>query len=211
MKTNQIRELQALTRGFPATDGAGVKLTRMIGTSELKALDPFLLLDYFESDQVSDYIGGFPDHPHRGFETVTYLLAGRMHHKDSTGHEGIIEAGGVQWMTASKGIIHSEMPEQEEGLLQGFQLWINLPARTKMQAPAYLEFNPQDIDVEQLDNGTEVRVIAGATCRGMRGPVIHHALDPVFLDVLLPKGQYFKQPVDRDSNAFIYLITLLSG
>jgi redox-sensitive bicupin YhaK (pirin superfamily) len=134
---SQIRELQTLTSGLPATDGAGVKMTRVIGTPELNMLDPFLLLDAFETDQAEDYIGGFPDHPHRGFETVTYLLAGRMRHKDSAGHEGVIEAGGVQWMTAGKGIVHSEMPEQENGLLQGFQLWINLPAREKMQAPAY--------------------------------------------------------------------------
>ena len=127
------RELAATTSGMRTTDGAGVKMTRIIGTGELNTLDPFLLLDAFESDQPDDYIGGFPSHPHRGFETVTYLLAGRMRHKDSAGNEGVIEPGGVQWMTAGRGIIHSEMPEQENGLLMGFQLWVNLPAAAGSQ------------------------------------------------------------------------------
>ena len=134
------REVVRLSQGQRATDGAGVKLTRIIGTPQLNMLDPFLLLDAFESDRPEDYIGGFPSHPHRGFETVTYLLAGRMRHKDSAGNEGVIEPGGVQWMTAGKGIVHSEMPEQVDGLLMGFQLWVNLPASAKMSEPAYQEF-----------------------------------------------------------------------
>ena len=201
-----IRELQSLTSGIATSDGDGVKMTRIIGSPELNMLDPFLLFDAFESEQANDYIGGFPDHPHRGFETVTYLLAGRMRHKDSAGHEGVIEAGGVQWMTAGKGIIHSEMPEQEDGLLQGFQLWINLPAKQKMQAPAYQEFSVDDIAVERLANGTEIRVIAGTSNNGTTGPVINHWVNPIYMDVTLPKDQKFEQTVNRDDNVFIYVI-----
>ena len=202
----QTRELQALTSGLPVTDGDGVKMTRIIGTPELNMLDPFLLLDAFETNQAQDYIGGFPDHPHRGFETVTYLLAGRMRHKDSAGHEGVIEAGGVQWMTAGKGIIHSEMPEQADGLLQGFQLWINLPASEKMQIPAYQKFPVNKIAVEHLDNGAEVRVIAGSTNNGTTGPVINQYVNPIYMDVLLPKGQLFEQAVGADDNVFIFVV-----
>lgn len=204
--SSKIRELQTLSSGIPTTDGDGVKMTRMIGTPELNMLDPFLLLDVFETDQASDYIGGFPDHPHRGFETVTYLLAGRMRHKDNAGHEGIIEAGGVQWMTAGKGIIHSEMPEQEDGLLQGFQLWINLPAKAKMQAPAYQEFPAKDIAAEHLANGTEIRVIAGSTNNGISGPVINHYVNPIYMDISLPRNQAFKQTVNADDNVFIFVL-----
>ncbi len=160
---HKTRELLSTTTGQPASDGAGVKLTRIIGTQALNVLDPFLLLDAFESDRPDDYIGGFPSHPHRGFETVTYLLAGRMRHKDSAGNEGVIEPGGVQWMTAGKGIVHSEMPEQEDGLLMGFQLWVNLPASAKMSNPAYQEFPPADVPLEKRANGTTVRVISGTT------------------------------------------------
>lgn len=203
----QIRELQRITSGLPVSDGDGVKMTRVIGTPELNMLDPFLLLDAFESDQAQDYIGGFPDHPHRGFETVTYLLAGRMRHKDSVGHEGVIEAGGVQWMTAGKGIIHSEMPEQENGLLQGFQLWINLPASEKMKPPAYQEFPVNKIAVEHLFNGGEVRVIAGSTDNGTTGPVVNRFVKPVYLDVSLPEGKVFQQTVDASDNVFIFVIS----
>ncbi len=202
----QIRELRAVITGLPTSDGDGVKMTRMIGTPELNMLDPFLLFDVFESDQVNDYIGGFPDHPHRGFETVTYLLSGRMRHKDSSGHEGVIESGGIQWMTAGKGIIHSEMPEQEQGLLQGFQLWINLPAKDKMQAPAYQEFPANEIAVEHLDNGTEIRVIAGETNYDTKGPVVNTTVNPVYMDVSLPPDQVFEQSVKTDDHAFIFII-----
>ncbi len=204
--TRHIRELRSITPGIPTSDGDAVKMTRIIGTTALNLLDPFLLFDVFESNQASDYIGGFPDHPHRGFETVTYLLAGCMRHKDSAGHQGVIEAGGVQWMTAGKGIIHSEMPEQQEGLLQGFQLWINLPARAKMQAPAYQEFPAKEIAVEHLDNGAEIRVIAGTTNLGTTGPVRNHTVDPIYMDVSLPKDQRFEQSVNNEANAFIYVI-----
>lgn len=202
----QIRELTSITSGLPTTDGDGVKMTRLIGTPELNMLDPFLLLDAFESDQPQDYIGGFPSHPHRGFETVTYLLAGRMRHKDSAGHEGVIEAGGVQWMTAAKGIVHSEMPEQENGLLQGFQLWLNLPKSEKMNDPAYQEFSVNDIPVDRLENGSEIRVISGQTNQGTKGPVINNYVNPIYMDITLPAGQQFEQTLNSSDNAFIYVI-----
>lgn len=207
------RELLTTTTGMPATDGAGVKMTRVIGTQALNFLDPFLLLDAFESDRPDDYIGGFPSHPHRGFETVTYLLAGRMRHKDSAGNEGVIEPGGVQWMTAGRGIVHSEMPEQEDGLLMGFQLWVNLPASAKMTAPAYQEFPPANVPLEQRDNGTAIRVISGLTEEGTRGPVQNTYVDPVYMDISLPAGETFEQAVSTTSNAFIFVIegTLVVG
>ena len=199
------RAVVATTPGMPATDGDGVKMTRVIGTQELNMLDPFLLLDAFESDQPRDYIGGFPSHPHRGFETVTYLLAGRMRHKDSAGNEGVIEPGGVQWMTAGKGIVHSEMPEQEDGLLMGFQLWVNLPAAAKMSEPAYQEFPPSETPLERRDNGTEIRVIAGTTSEGTTGVVKNELVHPTYLDVTLPAGQMFNQDVDATDNAFLFV------
>lgn len=202
----QIRELRTIITGLPTTDGDGVKMTRMIGSPELNMLDPFLLFDVFESDQANDYIGGFPDHPHRGFVTVTYLLSGRMRHKDSAGHEGVIEPGGIQWMTAGKGIIHSEMPEQEQGLLQGFQLWINLPAKDKMQVPVYQEFPANEIAVENLDNGAEIRVIAGITNNGTAGPVTKTTVNPIYMDISLPKEQVFEQTVNTDDHVFIFII-----
>ena len=189
--------------GRPASDGAGVRLTRVIGTPELGHLDPFLLLDEFRSDRPQNYIGGFPDHPHRGFETVTYMLAGRMRHRDSTGHGGVIVAGGVQWMTAGRGIIHSEMPEQEDGLLWGFQLWLNLPAAEKMKAPAYQEFT--DVAEEALDGGGAVRVIAGRTGRGTEGPVGGITTDPLFLDVTLRAGAPFEEAIPAAANGFVYV------
>lgn len=203
---NKIRELKSVSSGLATTDGDGVKMTRMIGTPELNVLDPFLLLDAFESEEAQDYIGGFPAHPHRGFETVTYLLAGRMRHKDNVGHEGVIEAGGVQWMTAGRGIVHSEMPEQQDGLLRGFQLWVNLPASHKMQEPAYQEFPAEQINVEQLGNGGSIRVIAGSTDAGTQGPVLNKHVDPIYMDVSLPAGQMFEQKVRHDDNAFIFVI-----
>jgi redox-sensitive bicupin YhaK (pirin superfamily) len=169
-------------------------------------LDPFLLLDSFETEKPEDYIGGFPAHPHRGFETVTYLLEGRMRHKDNAGNEGVIEPGGVQWMTAGSGIVHSEIPEQERGLLHGFQLWVNLPARAKMTAPAYQEFPAEQITREQLGNGGEVRVISGKTNQGTVGPIVYFYVSPIFLLVFLSEGQVFEQAVADDANAFVYVI-----
>jgi len=205
-KQAAIREVVATTPGVPATDGDGVRMTRVIGSPELNMLDPFLLLDAFESDQPQDYIGGFPSHPHRGFETVTYLLAGRMRHKDNAGNEGVIEPGGVQWMTAGKGIIHSEMPEQENGLLMGFQLWVNLPAKAKMSEPGYQEYPPAETPLEVRENGTEVRVIAGTTSEGTIGVVKNEFVYPTYLDVSLPAGQSFTQTVNVSDNTFLFVI-----
>lgn len=192
--------------GVETSDGDGVKLTRIIGTQELDVLDPFLLLDCFESHDASDYIGGFPTHPHRGFETVSYLLNGKMRHKDSAGHEGIVESGGVQWMTAGKGVLHSEMPEQEEGLLKGFQLWVNLPKASKMIEPAYQEFPPETTPLEKRDNGTEIRVIAGTTNLGTKGPVNNTHVYPTYMDINMPRGQMLEQSLPFEHNAFIYVI-----
>jgi redox-sensitive bicupin YhaK (pirin superfamily) len=200
------RELATATPGLPATDGDGVRMTRIIGTPQLNMLDPFLLLDCFESDQPQDYIGGFPSHPHRGFETVTYLLAGRMRHKDNAGNEGVIEPGGVQWMTAGRGIVHSEMPEQEDGLLRGFQLWVNLPARAKMTAPGYQEYPPAGVPLERREDGTEVRVVAGTTRDGTTGAVRNDWVKPTYLDVTLPAGGEFEQSVGADDNSFLFVI-----
>ena len=205
-KPAAIREVVATTPGVPATDGDGVRMTRVIGSPELNMLDPFLLLDAFESDQPQDYIGGFPSHPHRGFETVTYLLAGRMRHKDNAGNEGVIEPGGVQWMTAGKGIIHSEMPEQANGLLMGFQLWVNLPAKAKMSEPGYQEYPPAQTPLEVRENGTEVRVIAGTTSEGTSGVVKNEFVYPTYLDVSLPAGQSFTQAVNASDNTFLFVI-----
>ena len=201
--TSGTRAVTLTVAGQPTSDGAGVKLTRVIGTQGLGQLDPFLLLDEFRSDQPEDYIGGFPDHPHRGFETVTYMLAGRMRHQDSTGHGGVIEAGGVQWMTAGSGIVHSEMPEQEDGLLWGFQLWINLPAAEKMKAPSYQEF--ANVPEEALEDGGSIRVIAGKTGRGTEGPVAGITTDPLYLDVTLPPGAPFSEAIPAAANAFVYV------
>lgn len=204
--TETARELTSITRGEPTTDGAGVRLTRIIGGRQIEMLDPFLLLDVFESDRPQDYIGGFPDHPHRGFETVTYLLAGRMRHKDSAGNEGVIEPGGVQWMTAGRGIVHSEMPEQKDGLLMGFQLWVNLPACAKMSRPGYQEFSPEETPLEHCPDGTQIRVIAGATDQGTIGLVKNDFVSPTYLDVKLPENAEFEQTVPENDNTFLFVI-----
>ena len=202
----RVRELLSQSAGLQTSDGDGVKMTRLIGTHELNHVDPFLLLDAFGSDKPNDYIGGFPSHPHRGFETVTYLLNGKMRHKDSAGNEGVIESGGVQWMTAGKGIIHSEMPEQEDGLLSGFQLWVNLPAANKMVEPQYQEFTSNEVPVERWDNGTEIRVITGKTQLGTEGPVKNTYVSPVFMDVSLQLGRPFQQEIDAEDNTLLYVI-----
>ncbi|HOP17693.1 MAG TPA: pirin family protein [Gammaproteobacteria bacterium] len=201
-----IRRVSRVVRGMPATDGAGVELTRVIGQPALPMLDPFLLLDAFRSDRPGDYIAGFPQHPHRGFETVTYLLAGRMRHEDSAGHQGVIEPGGIQWMTAGRGIVHSEMPQQQAGLLEGFQLWVNLPAQHKMDAPAYQEHPVDAIPVEVRAGGIRVKVIAGVTQTGTRGPVVQPLTEPLYLDVELPPGQVFSERLPSAHNGFCYVI-----
>lgn len=200
------RHISRLVRGLPATDGAGVELTRVIGQPAMPMLDPFLMLDAFRSDKPEDYIAGFPPHPHRGFETVTYLLAGRMRHRDSAGHEGVLNAGDIQWMTAGRGIVHSEMPEQQDGLLEGFQLWVNLPVAHKMDAPAYQEFDASRIPNETREGGVEIRVIAGVTSTGTAGPVIQPLTEPLYLDVSLPAGSSFSEHVPATHNAFVYVI-----
>ena len=157
------RQIVQIVRGMPASDGAGVKLNRVIGQPALDMLDPFLMLDEFRSDQPGDYLAGFPDHPHRGFETVTYMIAGRMRHRDSAGNEGLLGPGGVQWMTAGRGVIHSELPEQQEGRMEGFQLWLNLAGKDKLRAPWYRDIQSAEIPEYATADGVKVRVIAGET------------------------------------------------
>ena len=200
------RTITRIVRGQPTTDGAGVQLMRLIGQPDLPMLDPFLLLDAFRSDRPGDYIAGFPPHPHRGFETVTYLLAGRIRHRDSAGHEGVIEPGGVQWMTAGRGIVHSEMPEQEQGLLEGFQLWVNLPAKHKFAPPRYQEFPAEAIPVERRGDGAVIKVIAGETSQGLRGPVDQPLTEPLYLDVQMPPGGLLTEPIPDRHQAFIHVI-----
>jgi redox-sensitive bicupin YhaK (pirin superfamily) len=200
------RTLSETFLGMDTADGDGVKLTRIIGSPQLNMLDPFLLLDCFESDQAQDYIGGFPEHPHRGFETVTYLLNGKMRHKDNAGHEGLIEPGGVQWMTAGRGILHSEMPEQENGLLKGFQLWVNLPRSAKMSEPRYQEYAPESIAIEEQVNGAIIKVIAGKTDQGTIGPVENDYVYPTYMDISLPENTDFSQAITEGHNAFIYVL-----
>jgi quercetin 2,3-dioxygenase len=202
----QTRELRQIINGDRVSDGAGVQLTRIIGSPHLNMLDPFLMFDAFGSDKPQDYIAGFPPHPHRGFETVTYMLEGRMRHEDSAGNAGVIETGGVQWMTAGKGIIHSEMPEQKEGRLAGFQLWVNLPAKEKMSEPKYQEFDAEQIPVAKLDNGTEIKVIAGQTDSGVAGVINNPFVNPLYLHVFLPGGVTFEQTVKETDNTFLYLM-----
>ncbi|PWC36767.1 pirin family protein [Azospirillum sp. TSO22-1] len=198
-----VRPVLGVLEGMETSDGAGVRMTRLIGTPRLRMLDPFLMLDFFGSDDPGSYIAGFPEHPHRGFETVTYMLAGRMRHADNHGHEGVIETGGVQWMTAGRGILHSEMPEQTEGLMKGFQLWINLPAAKKMTEPGYQEFNAAKIPVERRDGGAAVAVIAGATAQGTAGPVRAEATDARYFDVTLAPGGRFAEPLPADHTAVL--------
>ena len=204
--TSQLRTVLKIISGVATSDGAGVSLTRYIGSTQLDHLDPFLMLDFFESDNPDDYIAGFPAHPHRGFETVTYLLAGRMRHEDSAGHGGVIEAGGIQWMSAGRGIIHSEMPEQEHGRLAGFQLWVNLPGRLKMSSPDYREFPADDIPEEIRDNGVKIRVITGTTSGGTRGPVANVVTRPLYLDISMPPGSEFIESLRPDQSAFVFVI-----
>ena len=199
-----VRQVDRLVRGMPTNDGAGVCLTRIIGQPGLSELDPFLLLDEFRSDVAGDYIAGFPDHPHRGFETVTYMLAGRMRHGDNQGNTGLLRPGSVQWMTAGRGIVHSEMPEQEDGLMWGFQLWINLPARDKMTEPRYQDVDPDAIRTIQHPDGSRIKIIAGRV-DGIDGAVRSESTDPTYLGIDLPPGGIFRHGVPFDHAAFIYV------
>ena len=197
------RRVERLVTGQATSDGAGVKLTRVLTQDLQRRLDPFLMLDAFGSDQPGDYIAGFPDHPHRGFETITYMIAGRLRHRDSAGHEGLLSNGGVQWMTAGRGVIHSELPEQEEGLMEGFQLWLNLAAADKMQAPGYRDIPTGQIP-EWTGAGVTVRVIAGAS-QGVAGAVQRPRTLPLYLDIHLAPGARFEQALPAGHNALVYV------
>ena len=188
------RKVERLVQGVQTSDGAGVRLTRVLTQQLQRRLDPFLMLDAFRNENPEDYIGGFPDHPHRGFETVTYMLAGRMRHHDSAGNQGLLGPGCVQWMTAGSGLIHSELPEQADGLMEGFQLWLNLPARDKMARPYYRDIPSESIPEFVTPQGVRVRVIAGSS-HGVAGAVQREHTEPLYLDVHLPAGTRFVQPI----------------
>ena len=197
------RGVERVVAGQATSDGAGVKLTRVLTSDLQHRLDPFLMLDAFGTDNPGDYIGGFPDHPHRGFETVTYMLSGRMRHRDSAGHEGLLSNGGVQWMTAGRGVIHSEMPEQEDGRMEGFQLWLNLAAQDKMQPAGYRDIPSIEIPELHLP-GVTARVIAGSS-HGLLGAVHRERTEPLLLDVHLDANASFHQPLPAEHNAFVYV------
>jgi redox-sensitive bicupin YhaK (pirin superfamily) len=204
MTLRQSRTIDRLIEGVATSDGAGVKLTRVLTGKLQRRLDPFLMLDAFGSHDPDDYIGGFPDHPHRGIETVTYMLAGKMRHRDSAGHEGLLGNGGVQWMIAGRGVIHSEVPEQESGVMEGFQLWLNLPAQRKMAEPWYRDFPSDAIPEYATDDGVAVRVIAGAS-NGVTGAVTRDITEPLYLDIHIPAGISFAAALPETHNAFIYV------
>ncbi|MCG6897744.1 MAG: pirin family protein [Thiocapsa sp.] len=201
---NRSRAVEQLVIGQATSDGAGVTLTRVLTQPLQQRLDPFLMLDAFGSDDPDDYIAGFPDHPHRGFETVTYMVAGRLLHRDSAGHEGLIETGGVQWMTAGRGLIHAEIPQQRDGRMEGFQLWLNLPARDKMRAPWYRNFTAPELPSLLTEDRARVTVIAGVS-RAVTGAVTRETTAPLFLDLHLPAGARFAQALPPEHNAFVYV------
>src|SRR5512135_2029506 len=196
------RAVEQIVKGLETSDGAGVRLTRVLAQPLQRRLDPFLMLDAFGSDDPEDYIAGFPDHPHRGFETVTYMLAGRMRHRDNAGHEGLLQNGDVQWMTAGRGIIHSEIPEQQDGVMEGFQLWLNLPAKDKMNPPWYRDIRSAEIPEFTAPEGARVRVIAGGS-HGVSGAVERPVTLPLYLDIHLGAGQSFAQQLPAAHNAFV--------
>ncbi len=199
----KLRKAIRIVAGSDTSDGAGVRLKRSVGTPALDHLDPFLLFDEFKSDRAGDYIAGFPDHPHRGFETVTYMLAGRMEHRDHRGNRGNLVAGSVQWMTAGRGIVHSEMPQQEDGLMWGFQLWVNLPSKLKMTAPRYQDIPPEDVPEIEIDGG-RIRIVAGES-GGTRGPVEAAGTAPTYLDLHLRGDSRHTQRIPDGHNGFIYV------
>ncbi|NLB31865.1 MAG: pirin family protein [Alcaligenaceae bacterium] len=198
----QSRQIEQVYRGQETSDGAGVKLTRLLSNNLQRRLDPFLMLDCFGSDNPDDYIAGFPNHPHRGFETVTYMIEGRMLHRDSSGNEGLLENGGVQWMTAGSGLIHSEIPQQEEGVMRGFQLWLNLAAKDKMTKPWYKDYQSPDLPKYTTNEGIAVTVIAGSS-NGVEGAVQRDNTEPLYLDVHVPAGKSFTTAIPASHNAFI--------
>ena len=196
--------LERVIESVPASDGAGVKLRRSLGARQTLRVDPFLMLDEFSSDNADDYIAGFPAHPHRGFETATYLIDGHMLHEDHLGNRGDLRSGGVQWMTAGRGIVHSEMPQQEQGRMRGFQLWINLPAREKMKPAGYRDIQPDEIPVVELPGGGQVKIIAGTFDPKVVGPAQGLTTELTYFDVSLPPGAGFSHPVPAGHNAFVY-------
>ena len=198
------RTVEQLVTGQATSDGAGVKLTRVLTQQWQRRLDPFLMLDAFGTDNPEDYIGGFPDHPHRGFETVTYMIAGQMRHRDSFGHEGLLKNGGVQWMTAGSGIVHSELPEQADGRMEGFQLWLNLRAQDKMRAPWYRDMQSNEIPEFTTPEGVTVRAIAGRS-HGVDGAMEREVTQPLYLDLHLDAGARFAQALPPQCNAFVYV------
>ena len=203
-RVTRPRGVERVIAGQPTSDGAGVKLTRVLTQPLQRRLDPFLMLDAFGTDDPKDYIAGFPNHPHRGFETVTYMIAGRMRHRDNAGHEGLLTNGSVQWMTAGRGIVHSELPEQEDGRMEGFQLWLNLAAKDKMSAPWYRDIATEEIPEVTTDEGVKVRVIAGAS-HGVEGAMQREVTEPLYLDIELPAGATFSQALPAGHNAFLYV------
>lgn len=198
------RQIEHLYAGVDTQDGAGVKLTRVLTQQLQERLDPYLMLDNFKSHNPDDYVAGFPNHPHRGFETITYMITGRMRHRDSAGNEGLLQNGGVQWMTAASGVIHSELPEQENGAMEGFQLWLNLPAKDKMNDPWYKDFQSDDLPKYSTEDGVDVTVIAGQS-HGIEGAVTRDITEPSYLDIYLPAGTSFSQAIPADHNAFVFV------
>lgn len=196
------RAVERVVTGREVMEGAGVRITRVLTQDLQRRLDPFLMLDIFRSDNPDDYGAGFPAHPHRGFETVTFMVDGRMRHKDSAGHQGLVENGGVQWMTAGRGVIHSEMPEQENGMMEGFQLWLNLPASEKMCTPWYRDFSSGDLPKFTTEQGVKVTVIAGEI-DDTKGAVQRAGTEPLFLDLEFPVGASFAAPLPAEFNAFV--------
>ncbi len=203
-----MRELTQVVSAQPTQDGDGVKIHRLAGRQLHQALNPFLMIDEINSDTATDYVGGFPEHPHRGFETISYMKAGRMRHRDHLGNEGVIGAGDVQWMTAGAGVLHSEMPEQDQGLLHGFQIWLNLPTAEKMKPAAYQEFVNADIAEQQLPGGGLVRVVAGEVVidqQSLRGPLPEISTQPVFLDIQLEPNESVELDFNIENPAVVYV------
>ncbi|OBU84891.1 pirin family protein [Chromobacterium subtsugae] len=202
--SKRSRKVERIVNGQEVSDGAGVRLLRVLTQPLQRRLDPFLMLDEFRSDNPDDYIAGFPSHPHRGFETVTYMLAGRMRHRDNAGNEGLLGPGGLQWMTAGRGIVHSEVPEQQDGLMHGFQLWINLPAADKMTAPGYRDIQAADIPSWQDADGNQLKLLAGRF-DGRHGAIERPSTEPLYLDIALPANGSLWLPLPAGHHAFAYL------
>lgn len=203
MSLSKARTVSKTVKSKFFSEGQGVIVRRTIGMPSLSNLDPFLLLDEFKNENPDDYIAGFPDHPHRGFETVTYMLEGNMEHEDNKGNKGTLTPGSVQWMTAGKGVVHSEMPKQDKGRMWGFQLWVNLPSSHKMMNPRYQDIPPEDIPVTKNEDGVQIKVISGSY-EGVKGPVKDIITDPLYFDINVPSGKRFSLPVTEGHTLFAY-------